>query len=265
MTNNAGNGSSLPLDPNGAPPFNMTDQTTRPEPSYFLKSISNFSLASDSPKSTVETIERGFTAASGHGIIGDVPGPSSEILLLDPVGDRSLYSQRNAVATDNITVDRPIDHVFPAASTLGRIVSSQMSVNGSTTPQIFSIRAGAVPTDNILFSLFIESASEPDFSKFGNQAALANGISFRVVDGFQKTIWNFKTLGEMESFGFNVKIQQKSGGGTWGTTCKILMNEALGVATRLDGTDVAQWVVQDEITQTSMRAAVGSHRTQGEA
>lgn len=246
-----------PVESNGGIPVNVLDQTTKPQDSLFSKSISNFSLAVDTGISTVTTLVYDFTASGGHGI-----APNDELLLLDPAANRVLQCVALAVVVDTITIDRPIDHVFPAATTLGRIVTTNMAINGSVTPQIFSVRAGSVPTDYVRFLLTATNNEQMDYSLFAGLAALTRGLVFRVVNDFQKTIFNFKTDADIGQFAYDLKYADRAPAGEYGLAARISFGgqEKHGVVLRISGDDVLQWVVQDDLTSLiTLRVAGEGH------
>lgn len=249
----------IPRDPDGGVPVNQQDQTTPPIFSPFLQSISNFTLSADSGVSGETVIDDQFEATAGHGI-----APLDEIILLDVAGNRDLYCQVISVATNTITVDRPIDHDFLAASTLGRIVTSEIKTDGSSTRQFFTIRSGIVPADIQTICINIECTAQPDDSKFGDQAELARGLVLRINDGFQKTIGTFKTNGDFKKAGGSVDYIQKSGGGTWSVNICLEMKIVAGVVLRIEGTDYIQVVNQDAQGVISIDATAIGHLTQGE-
>lgn len=229
----------------GALDTNTQDQFTPSVDSYFIKSVSNFSLALDTPVSTVTTLEYDFTAAPGHGMV-----IGNEILLLDVVGDRSFQAMVLNVAGDVITTDRPIDHLFPAATALGRIVTSEMAVDGSITPQIFSVRAGVVPSDIIRTLLTMTGTTAMDDGKFGSLPALTRGLVFRIVNGRQQTIFNFKTNQEIKQFCFDVNYSDKAPAGQYGLSARMSFGgqDKHGVTLRISGLSALQWIVQDNLT-----------------
>lgn len=248
-----------PLESNGGIPVNIQDQTTKPLDSIFSQQISNFSLAVDTGVSTVTTLVYDFTAAGGHGI-----SPNDELLLLDTAADRALQCVALAVVVDTITIDRPIDHVFPAATTLGRIVTTNMAVDGSITPQIFSVRAGSVPNDYVRFLLTATNNTDMDFSLFAGLAALTRGFVFRIVNNFQKTIFNFKTDGDIGQFAYDIKYADKAPAGEYGLAARITFGgqDKHGVVLRISGDDVIQWVVQDDLSSLiTLRVAGEGHET----
>ncbi len=224
----------------------VQDQITEPIDSLFNQSVSNFTLASDTTASTETTLNYTFTATGGHGIIvGD------EVLLLDVVGDRVLQAVVITVVTNTITIDRPLDNVYPSATTLGRIVISNMAVVGSlATPQIFTFRAGtdAVDITRLLLTM-VHSALGTD-DQFGSLPALTNGFVLRIFNGLHKTIFNFKTNGDIKQFCYDVQYATRSGPTNFGTSARISFGGQAkhGVVMRVSDSDVIQWVVQDDLT-----------------
>jgi len=236
---------------------NIQDQTTPLLDSYFLKELSSFTISVDTFASTATVLSYSFTATAGHGII-----VGNEILLLDVAADRSFYSTVMGVATNVITIDRPIDYVFASATTLGRITSSEMAVNGSVTEQIFTVRAGTVPFDVTRVILQMTHASGGDDGKFGGIAAVTRGLVMRVVDGVSKTIFNWKTNGDIKNFCFDLAYSDKAAGGENGTGARITFGgqSKHGVVIRLSDTDKLQFIVQDDLTGlTSLKIVAQGH------
>jgi len=254
----SGKGWAVPQESNGGVPVNIQDQTSEPIDSLFNQSVSNFTIASDTTPSTSTVLNYDFTATAGHGIVN-----GNEILLLDVVGDRAIQAIAVNVAVNTITLDRPIDHIYPAASTLGRIVVSDMTVNGSLTPQIFTFRTGTASVDVTRILLTGLDSSSMDFSTFLGQAALTNGFAFSVVNGFQKTIFNFKTNRDIAQFCYDVNLEARAPSGQYGLSARISFagTDKHGVALRLSGDDVLQWIVQDDLTgAVALRASVQGHK-----
>jgi hypothetical protein len=238
----------------------IVNRTTPTVDALFAKSISNFTLAADTSASGLTTLVYDFTASPLHGIAID-----DEIILLDPSSDRSLQAVVVDVVGDVITVDRPIDHAFPAASTLGRIVTTNMAVDGSVAPQIFTIRAGIIPRDIVRFILTILSTANPsmDDGRFGNLAALTNGLVLRIMDGYQETIFNFKTNLEIKQFCFDFSYSDAAPAGQAGAVARMTFagQDKHGVALRISGNDAIQWIVQDDLTGLdALRVSAQGHQ-----
>jgi hypothetical protein len=249
-----------PLESNGAIPVNRQDKTSKPIDAYFQQQVSSFTIGVNTVASTATGLIYTFTATTGHGIsIGN------EILLLDIIADISFYATVINVVIDVITVDRPIDHVFPTATTLCRITTSNMAVVGSlVTPQIFTVRSGAIPIDGVrMFLTTLGDNTTPDDGKFGNIDALENGIIFRVFDGFKLTAFNFKKNLDIKQFCYDVKYTVAAGpSGEVGMSARISFagEDKHGVALRVHGTGVLQWIVQDDLTDlTAVKVSLEGH------
>lgn len=251
-----------PMEPNGGIPVNVQDLTTQPVDDYFGQSLSSFTLSADTGVSGVTTFVYTFTATAGHGIIAN-----DYIGLFDVAANRSFFATVLNVAVNTITVDRPIDHDFLAATAVGRIVTIEMAVNGSGTPQIFSLNAGAVPVDITRMLIQMLDSTDMDEGKFGGQPALTRGLVFRIVNNWQKTVFCFKTNGEIRQFCYDVTYADKAPAGQYGLGARITFagQEKHGVALRVQDTDVLQWVVQDDLTGLdSLKIAAEGHFTLGE-
>jgi hypothetical protein len=244
----------------------VQDQTTPPVDALFSQSVSNFTISADTVASGIPAASFVYTfeATAGHGIVA-----GNELLLLDPAANREFHCFCLSVATNTITVDRPIDHLFPAASTLGRIVTTNMNVNGATTPQVFSVRAGAIPTDIVRFIVTIVDNDSMDDGKFGGLASLTRGLVFRIVNSYQKTVFCFKNNGEIKQFCFDGDYTDATLGpsGNESFTARITFGgpSKHGIVFRIKNTDVLQWVVQDDLTGlVSMRVSAMGHDTENE-
>lgn len=242
----------------------VQDQNTPPVPTYFLRSLSNFTLSSDTGASGIDagTFVYSFEATVGHGI-----SATNQIILLDVAADRQFFATVISVSTNTITLDRMIDHDFKAATSLGRIVTNEMKVDGSSTPQIYTIRAGEVPTDFTGLNISIVCTAEPTDELFGSVTALTRGLAFRVLDGYQKTIGTMKNNAELRGFGGCVEYTDKAGGTNWAVNVCIPVRDAWGVVLRAKNDDVLQVVVQDNLNVAgivSVKASMYGHLTQGE-
>lgn len=228
----------------GSLDVNIQDVTSPPLVDFFSESVSSFTLASDTVASTDTTLVYDFTATGGHGLVVD-----DEVILLDIVGNRGLIGIVKGVSVDVITLDRPIDHVFPIATSLCRKVNSNMAVDGSVTPRIFTMRAGSVPADivNIIFTL--TDATQGGYDDFGGISdGLDNGVVIRIVDGYQQTVFNFKTNGSFMSFGGDYQTFEKVGGGEYGYVAHFHIREHLGTVFRVDNDSILQVIIQDDLT-----------------
>lgn len=106
--------------------------------------------------------------------------------------------------------------------------------------------------NTIMFSL--ECTTEPDDSKFANQAALANGVVLRkkTVDGFVN-IWNVKTNGEFANLA-SVEYTDKAGGGNFGVRVSMSYNDesSHGTTFRVSPGEALQLLIQDDLTAATL-------------
>jgi hypothetical protein len=242
-----GIGTHLRVEENGGLAVNLQDQTTLPLDALFAQEISPFTIAVDTGVSGVSNLLYTVIANPGHGLVD-----GSEILLIDTAetDQRALFAEVIDVVGDTITIDRPIDHNFLAASTLGRKVLTNMNVDGSVTPQIFSLRAGVIPNDITRLIVSMTDASSMDSSKFGGLPKLERGLVLRLINGSQVTIFNFKTNGEIQRMCYDVSYESRAPAGEFGLSARITFagQNKHGVALRIQDEDVLQWVVQDDLT-----------------
>jgi hypothetical protein len=249
-----------PLDNAGHVEVALQDQHTPPIDALFAKEVSAFTLAVDTNQSTETLLYYTFQASPLHGIsLGD------EIILLDISADKSFYAHVLGVVGDTIEVDRPIDHAFSAAFTLGKRVITNMAVDGSVTPQIFAARAGAVPIDVTRVILQMTDDASMDTSRFAAGPALTRGLVFRVCNSFQKTIFNWKTNGEIQQYCYDVDFTSRAPAGFSGLSARVTFAGPAkhGVTLRIGANDVLQWVVQDDLTDIeTLRIALEGHEVE---
>lgn len=258
-------GKKIPTDPNGGVPVNIQDQITSPELRYFAKVLSTFTLASNTIESgiLVENLVYTFEASPGHSIsIGN------EIAFVDNSISRRFHAYVKNVVDNTITVDRPIDYVFDASTTLGAVITKDMRVDGATTKQIFSISGSDIPIDTVGFCLNIISTSEPSDELFGDISALTNGLVFRVFDSYHKVLGVIRNNGMLRDFGATVEYNDKAGGTNWSTTIYLPFKDLWGVAFRIKTNDCLQIIIQDNLISSSLidlHASIFGHLTQGES
>jgi len=261
LRDNFFNGGDVPNLTNGGADVNIQDQHTPSVDTYFLKELSGFTVAVDTPLSTLTTLYYDFVATAGHGIItGD------ELLLIDIADDRVFYCEVLNVVTNTITIDRPFDNSFPAATSLGRVVTSNMNVNGAVTPQIFTIRGGAiVEHDMTRFFLTMLSSNSMDDGKFGSLTKLTRGLVLRIINGTQVVIFNFKTNNDIKQFCYDLTYSDKAPAGQFGLSSRMSFagQDKHGVTLRISGLDAIQWIVQDDLTGLlSLKASGQGHHVE---
>lgn len=216
------------------------DQTTALVDRFLTKELGSFSV-------TADTVVDNFTfeAVAGHGfVVGNIANFMEE----------QNYSQFEvlAVAGDTITLDTAMDSVYTSDGTHNRATRS-MLVDGSSAIQTFSLRPIAgMMWDIVRLFMTIESASAMDFSTFGSMAAITRGCVFRLDNGVQRNVFNYKTNGDMINRCHDHNFVQKTGGGLHGFSARTTFagQDKRGVAVRLvgDDGDELQHIIQDDLT-----------------
>jgi hypothetical protein len=212
----------------GVPVF-IQDQTTAPLDLWFLERLNETTIAADT---VIDAIT--FTATTGHGIaIGDIVEINNTTTF--------MQAEVTNVATDVITVDSPINHVYASGSAL-IISNADMNVLGTAgTPRVFSIRPeGGQSGDFTRIIATILDSSSMDYTTFGGiSGGISNGCVLRLKLGDDDfyNLFNWKTNGDWAVRSFDALIETKTGGGahsflgrsTWASQGKR------GVALRVDG------------------------------
>lgn len=226
---------------------NIQDQTTSVLTIPFLQTRTVVTLAVDTVQGS-----RTLTLTGGHGaLVGEI------LELADTSNNTFMQAEILVVATDLITLDQPITQIFLAAGPTTVVVSSKdMLVDGSSTPQIFSILP--LPTqsgDMVRIIVGIEGPSEMDFTTFGSDDSLTNGCVLRLKksDGTFKNLFNFKSNGDFIQQGFDEAfLRPKQGNATHGLFSRVTWGgqDKHGVVIRLDGAlgEELQVVIQDDLT-----------------
>jgi hypothetical protein len=208
---------------------------------------------------------RFFDAVAGHGIV------VGEIIEL---GSSTTFMQARAIGivTNQIEIDSPINSVY-ISGTVGIRSSDDLRIDGSITPQVFSILPLAGQAGDMVRVIFeIESTTSMDFSSFGDIAALTNGCVLRVKreGGDFRNLFNWKTNGELIERAFDHTFQSKTGGGLHGFVSRITFGgqDKHGVVIRIDGTlgEALEVVIQDDLTAASLskiRLIAQGHELQG--
>jgi hypothetical protein len=185
-----------------------------------------------------------------------------------------LQSRILSISVNEVTIDQPVNRVYKAGS-VAVISTDDMLVDGSVTPQVFSIlplpnQAG----DMVRVLIDIRGSAAMDFSTFGSDPALTNGCVLRVKrkDGTFRNIFNWKNNGDFinrsldHEFLVNVGNNQRAfvSRTTFGGQSKR------GVVIRLDGAlgEELQVVIQDDLVTGSLnsefRMIAQGHELQGE-
>jgi hypothetical protein len=171
----------------------------------------------------------------------------------DKNDNRFYHGEILNIVTNVITLDTPIDYAFKVGNTAA-CFSRELNVDGSATPQIFSVQVGSAANQSIDINrlmIHMECASTVSLAKFGDLTKLVKGVVLRRVDGTTNNIWNIKTNGEMKNLCFDwsptlaTNPQQNVDGASFRYTFNG--QDKHGVTIRLFPGDELQLIIQDDL------------------
>lgn len=158
------------------------------------------------------------------------------------VGDR--------LKVDSVLSNVPSDNVMYISQALVNGASRLMNVNGSVTPQnfLYTVPAGTVYYLESI-SIIISDTGTPTAAKFGDLAALTNGVRLQIKSsGTTYDVYNFKTNGELTMFFNNVFIPPTAG---WLNDTDLLVGTVkFEKPIKLNGanSDFVQFTIRDNLT-----------------
>ena len=161
------------------------------------------------------------------------------------------------IASTVFTLDRPLDFSFDINDTV-EVVDEGMDVNASlASPVSFKLIPDGTQLWHVIsVTISMVHSSAADDSKFGDIAALTNGIVFRGYNGTAnryRTLTNWKTNGDIKLDFGEVTYSDKAGGGAHGTQGIVSIKFRAGAVPSIDGNkgDFLEILIQDDITGLS--------------
>lgn len=186
------NGNVLKIEENGSMPVTLQDSTT---PSVIWPA--NKVIVSSTLASAVAIDDRTCTVVSAAGMtVGDL------LIVTSTIGDRYFKARITVIATNTLTLSVPFDYAFEAGQQASA-TTTNLAVDGSSTPQIFSLRAAEpvaglnVTVDIVRIMMYCTTPSAVDLAKFGHLTALTNGLLLRRIDGTYQNIADYRSNGEI--------------------------------------------------------------------
>lgn len=234
------------------------DQTTSPFHYYLMREDKTDISLIDSVTIGGST----FIASSGHGFTA-----SGEYVSIFGNG---LYTQSEVVAVDadTITILSPFANLFVPGATVIR-GSIDMNVDADTTSQefVFNYRDGIIPIDVQCIHVVLQHGSAADDSKFGDLAALTNGVAFRKENLTVANFGVYRSNQDFKEFGAVVNYTDKAGGGNHSTTAVFKVKDIYGVVVRFDPRTQEAFIgtTRDDLsTLVRFRIALMGQFTEGE-
>lgn len=225
----------------------IQDQKSRSLSLPFLQDRSLATLASDTViDSNVISLVAGHTT-----VVGEI------IEIIDNISGEFMQAKIIAISGDDLTMDAPVSCVVPAGDEV-IISSKEMNVDGSATPQIFSVKPLPTQSGDITRVTFhMDDILSMDGSTFGGQDELVNGCVLRVKhsDGCYQNIFNFKSNGSIRMECFDTAYTDANKRGLYGFSARLTWGgqNKHGVVIPLDGSlgEELQLVIQDDLTGLS--------------
>jgi hypothetical protein len=250
----------VPREDNGGVPVNVQDQATKMLNLFFIQPLG------DSTTLAVPSVvdSRTINVADATGFVdGNYLG------IFAGLGKFYFGTQLGAPAGNVITLDTPLDFVFPAGAIVLNF-TREMAVDGSVTPQVFQIGPIGVPLDlRIDVTKLVVSMVdnlEMDDSKFGGNGALTRGCVLRKRNGEYDNEANWKKNRDIGIYaGRAPAYTDKAGSGAFGAYFEIRFagQDNRGVTRRLEPGDVLEVLIQDDLTAlTSFEMMAQGHIVQ---
>lgn len=181
-----------------------------------------------------------------------------------------------SVNVNDITIDQPVNRVYTTTNSDLFASSKDLLVDGSVTPQVFSILP--LPDQSgdmvrIIIEIRGSSGGDMDFTTFGSETALTNGCVMRVkrADGTFRNLFNFKSNSDFFEQGFDHSfLAPLQGNSIAGFTARVSWGgqSKHGVVIRIDGAlqEELQVVIQDDLTggNTRFHLTAQGHELQSE-
>jgi hypothetical protein len=264
---------SDPVNKEGYIQVDVEDYNNQLIDTFFLNEVADANFLISATTASTETgleytvvVDSGTFTAGAPNTATTGLSYNEELVLIDVVANVFFYAEVQA-SVDNsplagqmtLTLDRPIDHLFPTATTLVKKVNSHMSVNGSVTPQFFVVSGGTSPAhiNRIIISMVLDDT--PYGNLFGDIAvpanqvqALLNGVVLRHWNGTDYTLFNWKDNAGIQNTCYDVNIQSGTLGpsGEFGLSARITFNgkDKHGSTIEIATGDRLQVIIQDDLT-----------------
>lgn len=238
------NGRVLELETNSSVPVTLQDQTTPPVIVYANKVTNTTTL---SIATAVNDYNINVTSSVGI-TAGDYLG------IFSLITNRYYAGTVLSIAANVLVMDTPIDSAFPIGATVGTGIKD-MSIDGSVTPQIFSLRGAdpgidvTVDITRIMFQMTTNGSTS--FADFGDIARLTRGVVIRRVDGAYYNYFNIKSNSELANIAYDyTPVSSFNPSGDYGIVARLTTGgqSKMGVVSRIAPGEDLQVIIQDDLT-----------------
>lgn len=180
--------------------------------------------------------------------------------------DNISYFQSLILSTTatTITLNSQIDRDFSTSNTIIECAEWDLSTSdGSVVPETFSIRPPTSRTWHTISTVFnCLDNTVMDSAKFCGGPQLTNGISGRVIDGYQKDLFLIYNNNGFKLRGFDLEYILKAPAGVYGLNAELIFKDKYGAVVELNGdtNDTWQAVNRDDLTtQEEIAITVNGH------
>jgi hypothetical protein len=233
----------------GVPVF-IKPNTAGPLDLHFVQFIAPLTLAVDTVVNS-NTI----TVTPGHGFTTADAG--KHLALFDFIDDPSVFTSTEliSVAGDVFLLDSPLPRVFNTVDATAAIFHNNMNVDGSITPEVFSVSSRPGLSGNVMgINMQLRDTVGMDFETFGGLPVLTNGVVVRVNmgNGTYRNLYNFKSNGDIILMAKSHEFTENIGGGIRGFNARVIFGgeDNHGVVVHLDGalSETLEVVIQDDLS-----------------
>jgi len=204
-----------------------------------------------------------ITVANATGII-----VGTTLQIENGVIETTLPVVTDITGAPTLILDRPLDNDFTIGDSV-EVVSSEIKVNATiASPRSFKLIPDADQTWHIVsLTISLVHAGAGDDSKFGDAAALLNGLVFRGYNGATgkyRTFTNWKDNGDIGLDFGEVVYTDKAGSGLHGTKATASIKFRAGAVPSISGAngDYLEVLVQDLLL--TLLGASGSVKFKGQ-
>jgi hypothetical protein len=222
--------------------------------------ITKFNQVTNSTTLTAAGVKFAYTitVASTTGMVLPTATVDGSYLILFDVGSgRFMTCHVISILGLVVTLDTQLDFEFPIG-TIVDVSITDMSVNGSVTPQIFGIRGlGVVPGINVSYDItrIIFTAlcdTSVSLATFGDLPKLLRGLALRYRNGLSYNIFNVKTNEDIEGITLDwkpySKLKPNEGQDGFSARLTFAGEDKIGVVQRLRPGEDLEFIVQDDLT-----------------
>jgi hypothetical protein len=198
-----------------------------------------------------------LTVADATGITpADVQAPGDLLIVTSDIGSRFYQGRVLDIVGNVLTLDTPLDYAYEVGQS-ARATETNMSVDGSSTPRVFSLRAAEPPGEGIDLTVDVtriiiqcKTTSATSLANFGNIPKLTRGLVLRRVDGEYQNVFNVKDGHEIQGIAYDYDPTTQAGQGQDGFSSRLTFGgqNKIGVVKRIGPGEDLEVIVQDDLT-----------------